>query len=60
MRAFRRVWEGCTVNTWEREDVEKATRTVSEVVSRVPVYHLLCTPDVRAAEVLKNIMEVGE
>lgn len=60
VRAFRRVWEGCTVNTWEREDVETATRTVSEVVSRVPVYHLLCTPDVRAAEVLKNIMEVGE
>lgn len=58
VRAFRRVWEGCTVNTWEREDVEKATMTVSEAVSRVPVYHLSCTPDVRAAETLKNIMEV--
>ncbi len=58
VRAFRRVWEGCTVNTWEREDVERATRTVSGVVSRVPVYHLSCTPDVRAAEALKMIMEV--
>lgn len=58
VRAFRRVWEGCTVNTWEREDVEKATRTVSEVVSRIPVYHLSCTPDVRAAELLKHTMEV--
>ena len=58
VRAFRRVWEGCTVNTWEREDVEKATKTVSEVVSRVPVYHLACTPDQRAVELLKHTMEV--
>ena len=56
--AFRRVWEGCTVNTWDREDVEKATGTVSEVISRIPVYHLACTPDVRAVEVLKNTLEV--
>ena len=60
VRAFRRVWEGCTVNTWEREDVEKATKTVSEVVSRVPVYHLACTPDERAVELLKHTMEVEE
>ena len=58
VRAFRRVWEGCTVNTWDREDVEKATKTVSEVISRIPVYHLACTPDVRAVELLKHTMEV--
>ena len=58
VRAFRQVWEGCTVNTWDREDVEKATGTVSEVIGRIPVYHLACTPDVRAVEVLKNTLEV--
>ena len=58
VRAFRRVWEGCTVNTWDREDVEKATKTVSEVVSRIPVHHLACTPDIRAVELLKHTMEV--
>lgn len=58
VRAFRRVWEGCTVNTWEREDVEKATKTVSGVISRIPIYHLSCTPDVRAVELLKDTMEV--
>lgn len=56
--AFRRVWEGCTVNTWERADVENATKTVTEVISRVPVYHLACTPDVRAVELLRRTMEV--
>ena len=58
VRAFRRVWEGCTVNTWDRADVEKATKTLSEVISRIPVYHLACTPDVRAVELLKHTMEV--
>lgn len=56
--AFRRVWEGCTVNTWDRDDMEKATKTVSGVISRVPVYHLACTPDIRAVEALKHTMEV--
>ena len=59
VRAFRRVWEGCTVNTWDREDVEKATKTVGDVVSRIPIYLLACTPDVRAVELLKHTMEVG-
>ena len=58
VQAFRRVWEGCTVNTWDREDMERATKTVSEVISRVPVYHLACTPDIRAVEALKHTMEV--
>ena len=58
VRAFRYVWEGCTVNFWDRSDLELATNTVSEVVSRVPVYHLACTPDQRAVELLKNTLEV--
>ncbi len=58
VRAFRRVWEGCTVNVWDRTDVELATWTVGEVASRVPIYHLACTPDVRAAALLKHTMEV--
>lgn len=58
VRAFRRVWEGCTVNTWDRDDVEKATKTVSGVISRIPVYHLACTPDIRAVEALKHTLEV--
>lgn len=59
LRAFRQVWEGCTVNVWDRQDLEQATRTVGEAVGRVPVYHLACTPDVRAVELLKHTMEVG-
>ena len=58
VRAFRRVWEGCTVNVWDRRDMELATATVSHVIARIPVYHLACTPDIRAVELLKHTMEV--
>ena len=57
-RAFRSVWEGITLNTWDRDDVEKATQTLSTVLSGIPVYHLACTPDVRAVELLKQTLEV--
>ena len=58
VRAFRRVWEGCTLNVWDRTDMERAAKTVSDVVTGVPVYHLACTPDVRAVELLKQTLEV--
>ena len=59
LQAFRPVWQGCTVNVWDRHDLDQAARTVGEAVSLVPVYHLACTPDVRAVELLKHTMEVG-
>lgn len=58
VRAFRRVWEGCTVNLWERAEVDLATRTVTDILSRVPVYHLACTPDAGAVHLLKHTLEV--
>lgn len=58
VRAFRRIWEGCTVNIWDRTDVEQATKTVTAVISEVPVYHLACTPDIRVVELLKKTLEV--
>lgn len=56
--AFRRVWEGCTVPVWDREDVTRMTETVSRILGSVPVYHLECTPDRRAVQLLKENLEV--
>lgn len=53
-RAFRRVWEGCSVNTWDRADVEKATAIVEQIIRQVPVYYLPCTPDETAIGVLEG------
>lgn len=58
VRAFRCIWEGCTLNVWDRADVELATRTVTEVITQVPVYHLACTPDQGAVQLLKHTLEV--
>lgn len=55
-RAFRRVWEGCSVNTWNRSDVEAATGIVESVISRVPVFYLPCTPDETAVNALEGAL----
>lgn len=51
-RAFRQIWEGCTVHLWDRADVEQATNTVTRILGHVPVYGLACTPDASAVEAL--------
>ena len=56
-RAFSRVWEGCSVNTWNREDVAMASETVQRVLERVPVYLLACRPDESAVTALENMMK---
>lgn len=55
--AFSKIWEGVTVNIWNRLDVELASDIVSEVVSRVPIYHLQCTPDESAVRALEAQLE---
>lgn len=55
--AFRRVWEGVSVNTWDRADVSLVMETVEQVVRKVPVYHLRCTPDERAVQTLERELE---
>lgn len=55
--AFRRLWEGCSVNVWDAEDMERCTDAVTGTLAAVPVYHLACTPDETAVRVLQK--EVG-
>lgn len=56
-KAFRRIWEGCGVPLWDRSALDRVTRTVTETLMQVPVYHLSCTPDVRAVDLLAETME---
>lgn len=55
-RAFRQVWEGCSVNTWDRVDMEKATKIVEQIIGQVPVYYLPCTPDETAVTALEGVL----
>ena len=55
--AFRRIWEGCSVNTWDKDDVAAVSDTVQQVIGAVPVYELACTPDESAVSVLEETLK---
>lgn len=57
LEAFRRLWEGCSVNVWDPEDMDRCAEAVTRTVSAVPIYHLACTPDETAVRALEQ--EVG-
>ena len=54
--AFRRIWEGISVNTWNRGDVAMVSETVQRVAQSVPVYYLSCTPDESAVNALEQAL----
>lgn len=54
VRAFRKLWEGCSVNLWDQSDIDKSTQAVADTVSAVPVFHLACTADERAVQILEK------
>jgi hypothetical protein len=54
--AFRKVWEGCSVNTWDKADVAAVSETVQQVVCAVPVYELACTADEQAVKILEEAL----
>lgn len=56
VNAFRHIWEGCSVNIWNREDLELCAQAVSDVIAAVPVFHLACTPDGTAVTALEEAL----
>ena len=56
-KAFRRVWEGCSVNVWNRTDMERCSQSVLDIVSAIPVYYLACTPDETAVSALEEVLK---
>ena len=60
VRAFRQIWEGCSVPTWDRPAVEQCMNTVTRVLGTVPVWHLCCRPDEGAVQTLEEKLAKGE
>lgn len=56
--AFSKIWEGISVNTWDREDMELVSAVVQQAAAELPVYHLPCTPDETAVIALEQ--ELGK
>jgi hypothetical protein len=57
VQAFRRVWEGCTVQHWDHSDTESSVSCLLDLIDQVPIYELSCTPDESAVIALKNAMK---
>ena len=55
--AFRRVFAGTTVNSWDRSSVQRVCELTEQLVSELPVYELSCTPDRAAVELLRAELE---
>ena len=54
--AFRRIWEGISVNTWDNEDVALVSEAARNVALAVPVWYLSCTPDESAVIALERAL----
>ena len=55
--AFRRVFAGITVTTWDRSCVSLSCELAEALISEIPVYELSCTPDRAAVELLRAELE---
>lgn len=60
--AFRALWSGATVQSWDRTFAERASDLILELIKTVPVYEFGCTPDEGAVEFLEQALgkELGQ
>lgn len=54
--AFRAIWSGLTMNSWNEKLVERAVELAMELIQAVPVYEFGCTPDIRSVEFLEEAL----
>lgn len=54
--AFRGIWAGLTVHTWDPAFVEKASALAIDLISAVPVFEFSCTPDENAVNALEQAL----
>lgn len=57
--AFRCIWEGCSINTWDKGDITRAADLVQQIVEEIPVYYLPCTPDESAVQAVEEVLKGG-
>ena len=51
--AFCKIWEGVSVNTWDKEDMARVSHVVQMLAEQIPVFHMPCTPDEAAVQALE-------
>lgn len=54
--AFRGVWSGLTMYSWDKTFVETACDLGLDLISSVPVFEFACTPDQQAVDYLEQVL----
>lgn len=54
--AFRGVWAGLTVHSWDASFVEAASDLTMDLITNIPVYEYSCTPDAFAVDFLEQAL----
>ena len=57
LEAFRKIWEGISVNTWDKADMANVSAAAARLAASVPTYLLSCTPDESAVLALLKEIE---
>ena len=52
--AFFKLWEGVSVQTWDKADMENVSAVVQRTAAQIPIYHMPCTPDEAAVAALET------
>ena len=58
--AFSKIWEGISVDTWDKTDMESVSGVVQRAAATLPVFHLTCTPDESAVRALEEALRKQE
>ena len=49
-KAFREVYRNVTVHQWNAYAVNTVSSVIKDMISAIPVYEMICPPDIRAVE----------
>lgn len=55
--AFRAVWSGLTMNSWDEKQVAAAVDLALQLIETVPVFEYGCTPDEKAVTYLEKELQ---
>lgn len=55
--AFRALWSGLTMNSWNEKLVERAADLTLELIHSVPVFEFGCTPEPQAVDFLEGELQ---
>ena len=55
--AFREVWKGLALYSWDRDFMERASDLTMDLVANVPVFTFGCTPDEAAVDYLERELQ---